>query len=107
MKGYYYIDSRRNERLYVPFNFIAIWRRGEIEVIFNPNKISRHAAFMKRNAVSFARGLVSRVEIDDNKLDIIQDSCFSGDEKGARASVEALFGYVRRNWREISIGEWE
>ncbi|MBU3912634.1 MAG: hypothetical protein KKB21_05210 [Nanoarchaeota archaeon] len=106
MIGYYYTDSGRHERLYVPFNFIAV-KRKEVEVILAPDKISKLGAFIRINKASLDRGLIARVEIDDNTLDLIQDSCFSGDEKGAGAAAQALFEYVRRNWRKISVRRWE
>jgi len=103
MIGFYYTDTRRRNKLFIPYVLIAEQTGEDFEVDFNPNKISDPRKYLKRNQVSLNRGLQSIVDIPLIWIKKIVQYCFQERRYEARSTAINLMKYVSGHLDDLSV----
>ena len=102
MIGYYFLDSRKNVRLFIPRNMLVVIAK-TVDSDFSPAFLSNPERFLKRNKKSLERGLIAVVNIPDEDLSKFQYYCFIGNHYSAELKALEIFHYVQSNWRKLKV----
>ncbi len=101
--GYYFVDSKGRDKLFVPRNLIMIEDGSSLQVILNPNKLSRPKAYLRRNSRALKKGLIAVVDVPNKELEELREFCFNGQEAYADSKGREIFYLVKREWRKLEI----
>lgn len=101
MKSYYFYDSRKRKKLFVPFNMVAQDSVKPLypDICLKEQIVSKPWIYLDRNRTSLERGLISIVDVPQKDLDLLRDYCFNGQMNEAIQQARDIFFLVINNWR--------
>lgn len=93
VEGFFYIDKKGREVLYIPFVSVIVGHRKEPSVILEPRKLKRRQADWKAGRTSIV-GKVYCFEIPKEDIGAITGLCFSGKIAEAKGYCVDVFDQI-------------